>query len=265
MMYGVKECEKVESIQEVLTSLVSVVSRAECSEMPEDVLSEYRKALSKVQGTAKKGLSKTSRKDLNFDEKEISNYIDFVLQRGFSLVETNPVDAPKLNDAQNIKRYGDLIKERVQASAFCEDQFNIGALSVQRRDIEASKSLHDLRQSIKAMIPVLRLYREYEVLRADSKKNMDYTNNWVSVQEHDQVLLELEAVQKLSDTRKYTIDAIIDGLYQPAADMSDEELLQAVDAFKAMHQCSDDEAAKFYGTNRTKISRLRSKANRQPH
>lgn len=257
MKDAVNESMQVDSIQEVLVSLMSVVNGTECAAMPEDVLSEYRKTLSKVQGTAKDGLSKTSRKELNFDEKEIIQYIDWVLQRGYELIETNPNDVPRLNDAQTIKRYRKFIKERVQVSSFGEDKFKIVALSVQRKSIENSANLHQLRQNIKAMIPVLKLYHEYIALRGCYDEIMAYTTTWIPAQDHDAVLLELEAEQKLSAERKRVIDEMIDGLYLPASEMTDEELLKAVDDFKVKHQCSDEEAAKVFSTNRTKITRLR--------
>lgn len=259
------ECTGVEAVKDALDLLSNVINGTDCLAMSDGDLAKYRKEMSKVQSKAQEGLSRTGRKELNFDEKEISDYIDLVLQRGFELVATNPGDVPKLKDAQGIKRFRELIKKCVQASVFGENQFKIAALSVQRKNIENSATLHELRQNIKAMIPVLNLYREHEALRADYKKIMDYTDEWVSVQEYDQVLLELELVQELSDEYKRVIYGLTDGLYQPIDKLSGEELLQAIDAFKLIHQCNDDEAAKFYGTNRTKISRLRREANRQLH
>lgn len=255
----------VESAQQFVELLTKFIEGTDCSVMSEEVLAQYRKDMAKVQSKAQEGLSKTARKELNFDEKEISNYIDWVLQRGFELVETNPGDAPKMNDAQKVKRYRTLIKECVVASPFGESNFKIDELRVQRKSIEESENLHELRQNIKAMIPVLKLYREFQALRADYKKIMDFTDEWVSVQEHDEVLLELEREKELSEVRKHAVDALIDDLYCPSTEMSDEELLQAVDTFKVMHKCNDDKAAKFYSTSRSKISRLRAKANRQLH
>lgn len=259
MTYCESESAAAESVQEVLTSLATVINEAECSAMPEEVLAEYRKTLSKVQSKAKEGLAKTSRKELNFNEQEVAAYIDWVLQRGFALVETNPSDAPKLNDAQMIKRFKLLIKKRVKVSQFGESQFKITVLSVQRKNIESATSLHELRQSIKAMIPVLKLYRDHALLVASYDEIMDHATAWVSQQEHDAVLLELEVEQKLSADRKRVIDEMIDGLYKPSSEMSDEELLQAVDGFKKLHKCNDEEAACFYGTSRSTVSRLRSK------
>lgn len=265
MAGSVMESISVASAQQVHELLSKFIESTDCSTMSEEALAQHRKDMAMVQSKAQEGLSKTARKELNFDDQEIRDYIDWVLQRGFELVATNPGDAPKMNDAQTVKRYKLLIEERVQVSQFGENNFKIAELRVQRKSIEESENLHDLRQNIKAMIPVLKMYREFEALRTDYKKIMDFTDEWVPVQVHDQVLLELEAVKKLSDARKHAIDTIIDDLYRPVDEMSDEELLQAVDAFKLMHQCNDDEAAKFYGTNRTKISRLRAKANRQLH
>lgn len=265
MTSSVVDGASVYSAQQVYELLSKIIESTDCSAMPEEVLVQHRKDMSKVQSKAQEGLSKTARKELNFDDQEIRDYIDWVLQRGFELVATNPGDAPKMNDAQTVRRYRTLINERVKVSPFGEDRFKIAALRVQRKSIEESATLHELRQNIKAMIPVLNLYREYEALRADYNKIMDYTDEWVSVQEHDEVLRELELVQELSDEYRRALYELTDGFYQPTDKMSDEELLQSVDAFKVIYQCSDDEAAKFYSTSRSKISRLRAKTNRQLH
>lgn len=257
MTSDVVERKPVEALQNVLEQLSNVIVSVDCPSMTEENIAEYRKFMLKVQSTAIEGVAKTGRKEHNYDTNEISAYIDLVLQRAFDLIETNPGDVPKLKDAQTIKRYRSLIKERVKLSPFGEANFHIKELSVQRRNIENSASLHELRQNVKAMIPVLKLYLDYCDSRNDNEEVMKYTAEWVPAQEHDAVLCELEIERKLSADRKRVIEEIIDGLYLPSSEMTGEELLKAVDDFKIKHQCSDEEAAKVFGTSRSKITRLR--------
>lgn len=245
------------SARQVSELLNKFFEGTDCTGMTDDELSQHRKEIVRLQIQTKDALAKTSRKELVFDVKEISNYIDDVLQRGYDLIETNPGYDRKLNDAQTTKKYSELIRKRVKVSPFGEAQFQIAELSVQRWSIERSKTLHELRQNIKAMIPVLKLYRDKQALHVSYTKLLESCENSVPLQDHEAVLLEYDELQKLCDARKYALDGIVDGLYQPAEEMSGEELLKEVDDFKRMHQCSDAEAAKAFGTNRTKITRLR--------
>lgn len=255
-MKGNKEFDDV-SVEKLHECLSNIVESVDCSLMSDDMLAIHRKGMAKIQSLTKKGLAKTGRKEYLIDDSTVSDYIDWVLQRGFELNNTKPSDAIKLADFQKTRKYKRLIKSRVELSNFSEANFKFPALHFQRKSVENSASLHDLRQNIKAIIPLIKLCHSYEALRAENERMMDFSCEWVTVHEHDEVLLELEAERRLSSERKRVIDIVFDGLYLPETKLSGEQLLSAISEFKLKHNCTDAEAVSVFNISRSTLTRLR--------
>lgn len=123
MMYSTP----VQHINEILNEIIASTDYAA---MSDEERIQHRKDMLALQVKTKDAVAKTGCKNLNFDDDEIRSYIDVILLNGFALIETNPRNARKFDDAQNLRRYKSLIRERVEKSQFGEAFFNIPELAL---------------------------------------------------------------------------------------------------------------------------------------
>ena len=150
---------------------------------PDEVLA-VRRFLSKVMKNAATKMAETSTKVYEYDDVEVEAYIDRILENGFKLEETNLSDVSDFEDAQKLKRWSDLIGERVEASEFSAEKWKAKPLRTLRSAIAQAKTLHELRQAVNGMIGPLQLWRDHQDLleatslkqvALDNKESMKYT------------------------------------------------------------------------------------------
>lgn len=236
-------------LDDVMAALVS--DETNPKELDPEELETYRRQLSALKRIVGSKMADTATKEHQYDEAFVTDYIDAVLANGFNLVETSLSDEPKLIDAQPLRRWTDLIAERVELSPFGRKKFKAPPLRVLRSNIARAKTLHDLRQSVRQMIGPLELYREHrtqqEQQAADSRETMNYIGS---------LLLEIEVNEKLLLERKRVLDEIL-AVY--SEDDSDLAVLRNIESAKRQHKLSDTEAAKWFGVSRRKLQTLREK------
>lgn len=217
----------------------------------EEDIAAYRNQLAKLRKMTGAKMAKTATKEHDYDDAVVTAYIDEVLENCFSLVATELSDAPELIDAQNLKRWADLITERVELSPFGSKTFKIHPLRRLRSNISKAKTLLALRQAAVLMIGPLELYRErcaeQEQQEASSRETM---------KEIESLFREIEARDMLLAERKRVIDEIL-AVY--SEDDSELALLQNIESAKKQHKLSDTEAAGWFGLNRRQLQRLREK------
>lgn len=224
--------------------------------LTEEQLKAYRLDLAAIKKAVGVKMSETSAKDHIYDDADVSEYIDDVLEDGFNLVETELSDVPELIDAQHLKRWADMIAERVEASSFGSKKFKIHSLRFLRTNIARSKTLRELRQAVTMMISPLQLYRDHCVLVQKTSAKQQALDNKETDQYIDSLLIEIEEKDKLLAQRKRVIDEIC-SVYSEGD--SDIELLRNIESAKKEHNLSDTEAAKVFGCSRKKLLTLRNK------
>ena len=203
----------------------------------EEELKAYRLQLAKIKTLAGGLMAETSTKEHHYDTDAVKAYITQVLVDGFNLLPTEVASNPKFKDAQKLTRFSLLIKECVEASPF-GSSFNVTHLQGLCKNIAASKTLHDLRQAVKLIIPLLKHYREQE----DESDLIDYLTN------------EVDSLSRIAKERKRVIDELV-GCYEDVD--QDVQTLKLCEEAKKQHNLSDEEAAKVGGISRKKLLRLR--------
>jgi len=236
-------------LEDVISELASF--EFNLADAGEEEIATYRSQLAKLRKMTGAKMAKTATKEHDYDDAAVTAYIDRVLERGFNLVATELSDAPELIDAQNLRRWCDLIAERVELSPFGSKTFKIRPLRLLRSNISKAKTLLELRRATAQMIGPLGLYRELcaeqEQQEAASRETM---------KEIESLLLEIEAKDKLLAERKRVIDEIL-AVY--SEDDSEMALLRNIENAKKQHKLSDTEAAGWFGLNRRQLQRLREK------
>jgi len=236
-------------LDDVVSALASNDTKPK--ELGPEELETYRRQLSALKKMVGVKMAETATKEHNYDEAVLTAYIDKVLEDGFNLIETELSDSPELIEAQRLKRWADLIAERVELSPFGSRKFKVHPLRLLRSNIAKARTLHDLRQAVAQMIGPLELYREYcalqEELAADNKETMKYVES---------LLIEIEQKDKLLGERKRVINEIL-AVY--SEDDSEIALLRNIENAKRQHKLSDTEAAAWLGLNRRKLQSLREK------
>jgi hypothetical protein len=217
---------------------------------PEDLVT-YRKQLSAAKKMIGAKMAETATKEHNYDEAFVTAYIDKVLDDGFSLIETKLSAERELVEAQQLKRWANLIAQRVELSPFGSKKFKIHSLRLLRSDIAQAKTLHHLRQAVAQMLGPLELYREHraerERLAADREETM---------KEFESLLVDIERKDKLLAERKRVIDEIL-AVY--SEDDNDLALLRNVENAKNQLNLSDAQAAALFGVNRRRLQTWREK------
>jgi hypothetical protein len=116
--------------------------------LTKEQLKAYRLDLAAIKKAVGAKMAETSTKDHSYDDDEVTEYIDSILEDGFNLIETELSDYPEFIYAQKLTRWSDLIAERVEASLFGAKKFKIHSLRFLRTNIARSKTLHELRQAV---------------------------------------------------------------------------------------------------------------------
>jgi hypothetical protein len=236
-------------LDDAINALVS--SDANPKEMGAEQRRAYQKQLSSMMKIARAKMAETSTKENDYDEAIVTAYIDKVLEDGFALIKTELSSQPGLEDAQRIKRWAELIGERVELSPFGKKQFKVQSLRLLRSNIAKATTLSDLRQAVILMIGPLEFYREYlaerEQLAADSKETMNYFGT---------LLIDIAEKDKLLAERGRVLKEIL-AVY--SEDDSDHAVLRNIESAKKQHNLSDTEAAAWYGVSRRRLQTLREK------
>ena len=222
--------------------------------LTEEQLKAYRLDLAAIKKAVGVKMAETSTKEHIYDDDEVTEYIDNILEDGFNLNETELSDYPEFIDAQRLKRWEALIAERVEASKFGSKQFKIHSLRLLRSNIARSKTMHELRQAVTMMIDPLQLWNDHCVLVQKTSRKQVAIDNKDTEQYIDSLLIEIEEKDKLLAQRKRVIDEIC-SVY--SEDDSDFALLRNIESAKKEHSLSDTQAAKMFGISRTKLTALR--------
>lgn len=206
--------------------------------LDEEGLKAYRLQLAKIKSLAGGLMAETSTKEHKYDMEEVKEYINQILLDGYNLKPTELGSHPEFKDAQNLKRFESLIAECVEQSPFGAT-FTVEHLQGLRKNIAASKTLHQLRQAVKLMIKPL----EYALQQQDSLALLE------------QLADDVDSLTQLAEERKRVLDEVV-GCYED--DCKDMETLKLCELAKKKHKLSDDEAAKVGGISRKKLLRLRA-------
>jgi hypothetical protein len=226
------------------------IESAKVDEMSSEELSAHRMEIIALEKFLKSKRAETAvDRRAEYDEEAVRAYISRVVNDGFDLRSTTLSAEPEFKDAQKLKHLKNLIHEVVESGPFGVKQFKIRELRHQRSAIARSTTLHDLRQSIGLMIGPLQLYRELDESRAAAK-----SCDKAVVAEINSLFEELERKDALIEVQERMLSEIIP-LYEPQPEKVN--LLRQIEDFKALHQCSDKEAAKVFGTSDRTIRRLR--------
>jgi len=220
----------------------------------EEELKAYRLQLAKIKTLAGGLMAETATKEHNYDDDEVKEYIDAILEDGFNLQATELSDEPKFVDAQRLKRWEDLIAERVEASSFGAKKFKIHSLRLLRSNIAKAKTIHELRQAVALMIDPLQLWNDHCVLVQMTSSKQQVIDNKDTDQYIDSLLIEIEEKDKILKERKRVIDELV-GCYEDVD--QDVQTLKLCEEAKKQHNLSDEEAAKVGGISRKKLLRLR--------
>ena len=222
--------------------------------LTKEQLKAYRLDLAAIKKAVGAKMAETSTKEHNYDDDEVTEYIDSILEDGFKLIETELSDYPEFIYAQKLTRWADMIAERVEASLFGAKKFKIHSLRFLRTNIARSKTLHELRQAVTMMIGPLQLWNDHYVLVQKTSRKQVAIDNKETDQYIDSLLIEIEEKDKLLAQRKRVIDEIY-SVYSEGD--SDIELLRNIESAKKEHNLSDTQAAKAFGISRTKLTALR--------
>jgi len=214
-----------------------------------------RRFLSKLMKDAATKMAETSTKEHDYDDDEIKDYIDCILENGFNLQETHLSDFPDFEDAQKLKRWSDLIGERVEASEFSAQKLKAKPLRTLRSAIAQAKTLHELRQAVNGMIGPLRLWRDHQALLEATSPKQVALENKEAMKYTESVLLELEAMTELAEERKRVLNELLSFYTEDASDIV---LLRNCEMAKKQHCLSDQQAAQMHGISRTKLVKLRT-------
>lgn len=221
---------------------------------PDEVLAG-RRFLSNVMKDAATKMAETSTKEHNYDDNEVKAYIDRILENGFKLEETNLSDVADFEDAQKLKRWSDLIGERVEASEFSAEKWKAKPLRTLRSAIAQAKTLHELRQAVNGMISPLQLWREHQALLEATSPKQVALENKEAMKYTESVLFELEEMTKLAEDRGRVLNELL-SFYDE--DDRDIVLLRKCETAKKEHCLSDQQAAQMFGISRTKLLKLRT-------
>jgi hypothetical protein len=250
-----KPCEMpVRSSRSEILYLLEIESIKPGTSDPDD-LSAYRRFLSNILKAANTKMAETSTKEHNYDEDEIKVYIDAILNNGFNLTETSLSDFPDFEDAQKLKRWSDLIGERIEDSEFNAQKFKPKPLRTLRSTIAQAKTLHELRQAVNGMIGPLQLWRDHQALLEATSLKQVALENKESMKYTESVLLELEDMTALAEERGRVINELLSFYSEDASDIA---LLRNCEIAKKEHSLSDQQTAKMFGISRTKLLKLRS-------
>jgi hypothetical protein len=221
---------------------------------PDDLLA-YRRFLSNLVKAAATKMAETSTKVHEYDDVEVEAYIDRILENGFKLKETNLSDVSDFEDAQKLKRWSDLIGERVEVSEFSAEKWKAKSLRTLRSAIAQAKTLHELRQAVNGMIGPLQLWREHQALLEATSPKQVALENKESMKYTESVLLELEDMTALAEERGRVLNELL-SFYNE--DDMDIVLLRKCETAKKEHCLSDQQAAQMFGISRTKLLKLRT-------
>lgn len=234
---------------DTLTTQLEALTQHGIVGMDDTQIKEHRKQILALTKQCNKALGATTQKEHNYDDDEVKKYIQLVLTNGDNLVHTKLSTNPELEDAQHLAWWKQLIKVCVQQSPFGADTFKVKALAYQRAAIEQSTTLHELRQSVKAMIGPLGLYREITAVPEPLEYELPTEEQLII--ENEQLTLELtECKRMLSEiTQLYDVSL--------TEHRSKQQVIDAVNNFKVEHSCSDEEACKVLNISRSTIKRMR--------
>ena len=224
----------VDSLVQELNSLCVDVAT-----LGEEELKAYRLQLAKIKNLAGGLMAETSTKEHHYNTEAVKEYIKQILNDGFNLKPTELSDNPKFKDAQKLKRFATIITDCVEDSPFSANNFTVAHLQGLRKNIAASKTLHDLRQAVKLMIEPL----AYTLQQQDESDLIE------------ELTTEVDSLTRVAEERKRVIDELV-GCYD--SDCQDIETLMLCEAAKKQHNLSDEQAAKVGGISRKKLLRLRT-------
>lgn len=232
-----------------LSEKLSELTQHGVSGMSPSEVKEHRNKIIALNKQCKEALAQTSLKEHNYDDSLVMNYIFKVLSAGYNLEETKLSQDKSLADAQKLTRWKALIKACVQNSEFSYANFKIKELLYQRNAIEHSRTLHELRQNVKAIIGPLKMHREYN----KPEQTIEY-----EISTEDKLLIEVEQLKAVVVEQRRVIDAITD-VYNDGVmkGLDVVRKVKAIDAFKQEHNCSDEQACKVFNISRMTLSRYR--------
>ncbi|MBC3879347.1 hypothetical protein H8K38_16170 [Undibacterium sp. FT79W] len=217
------------------------------TELTEEEVRNRQSDIGKTQAFLKQCLIETAKPKPVMDDVVVVDYINKILSDGFNLLPTKLSANQLMRDVQHVKAYKGLIKTCVQNSPFSERAFKVKGLHKLRNNIENAKTLHELRQTVDDMIPVLEVIRELTAVHEDS--GMDF-----SFLETELLLLENEQLTKLLVERERVISELLP-VYNDDSILLPKKVAQTM----TQHNCSEVQACKILSVGRTTL--LRAKQN----
>lgn len=220
-----------------------------------DEVSAGRRFLSNLLKEAATKMAETSTKVHEYDDVEVEAYIDRILENGFKLEETTLSDVADFEEAQKLKRWCDLIGERVENSELGAEKWKAKPLRFLRSAIAQAKTLHELRQAVNEMIGPLQLWRDHQVLLGATSDKQVALENKEAMKYTESVLLELEDMTKLAEERGRVVNEMLTFYSEADGNIA---LLRNCESAKKEHHLSDQQAAQLFGISRTKLLKLRT-------
>lgn len=206
--------------------------------LEENELLAHRAQISKMITQCKLLMKDTAEPKESVDIEVVQKYIKEVLDLGFECKEIKQHEYPELQDLQHSNAFADLIKAQVQISPFSSKTFKVKHLSYQRSDIEKSKTLHQLRQSMKAIKSSLEFYREQQEAKDSiAWLTEEYNNLSKALEEKERMLNEIM------------------GLYEDSYD--DITLYRNICNAKQTLSLSDVDVLKVFNISKHKLQSLR--------
>ena len=220
-----------------------------------DEVSAGRRFLSNLLKDAATKMAESSSKVHEYDEVEVEACIDRILENGFKLEETTLSDVADFEEAQKLKRWSDLIGERVEDSEFGAAKWKAKPLRFLRSAIAQAKTLHELRQAVNGMIGPLQLWRDHQALLETTDAKQVALENKEAMKYTESLLLELEDKTALAEERGRVINEMLTFYSEADGDIA---LLRNCESAKKEHNLSDQQAAQLFGISRTKLLKLRT-------
>lgn len=236
----------VEQLQEILNTLEKV-------DIDADNSSNHTLRIIRIQlQTAKKQIGKlmsdTSKKSYaeiidTYEDGEIEEYIDCIIEGAWTADSSTAEFVAEHEDIQNIRCFGEQIKQAIESSPFGIKNFKIKHLQPIRTKLASSKTIHELRQWCKMIALQLEYFRNTKEELEDTKESV----KWLTA--------ETDRMYKVTKEACRVVNCVIP-YYEVG--LNDVVLLKNIENAKKVHNLSDAEASKLFGVSRTKLLALRN-------
>lgn len=213
----------------------------------------YRKALLRIGNSVKSVVKTTAVKEHTATDEAVMSHVFDMLSAGFNLI---PSSLTLFTNSQHTTKWKHIIKHCVKKSMFGISRFKIKHLRYQRNNIERATTLHDLRQSINAIIGPLSLYRQ-QAIREQVMYDTDYNDMLLECINVDSLIIENNRLSLLLSERGRVIDEMMSLYNEPMETLTGDYMVTAIDQFKALHSATDEQACKVLGVHKRALYRQR--------